>query len=553
MATIAINSPVVSHDVEPSPPRPSTLIPIALALALGLILVANVPALICMPLDADVSLWDLFARSVSGGSVAYRDIFENNFPGMLWAHLAVRSLFGWQSETLRAMDAGLVATIILLLACWLPAGSSMAWRLFTALVLASFYLITSEWCHCQRDTWMLLPALLALSLQQSQLVALTGPRSTVAAIVGRGIVGGILWAASFWVKPYVAVPCILCWLVGMRYVAVTAPGQWRRFLLDGGAVLTGGILGGAAGCAWLLSSGAWADFYDVVLVWNREYIRFDMGRQVGWLYYAGPVIRLAPWSLVHLAAVPVAAAALWRRDSPCRPLLAALYLGWLGQAILFQHVYDYIHVPPLLLGIAVLCQQIVSSAPGLWRTLAVALLLLGVGTRLPAVTIQRLACWPDCIRDGSSVTLRDRLSALPRMNWTELDRVRLFLMSQGVGDGELTCLSMRTVPLYQDLGVRPSTRYLFLENVLLVFASQRPRVTADLAASRQRFLVCDVTTTRWRSPADAPRHDGARPSGVDPESVVFPHRGLLFRAGRYAVFSVSAEEMPDWIRDNLDL
>ena len=44
--------------------------------------------------------------------------------------------------------------------------------------------------------------------------------------------------------------------------------------------------------------------------------------------------------------------------------------------------------------------------------LAVALVLFGVCARVPPVTIQRLAVWPDCFRDGSSVALRDRLSML---------------------------------------------------------------------------------------------------------------------------------------------
>jgi hypothetical protein len=538
MATLAPNPTAESRAATPAVAWRAALPALALTALLAAILVVHLPAFVCMPLDADVSLWDLFARTVSAGGVAYKDLQDNNFPGMLWAHLAVRSLFGWRSETLRAVDAGVVATIILLLLRWLPTGCPAVWRLFTATVLASFYLITSEWCHCQRDTWMLLPALIALSLRQRQLVDLTGPHPTAITVVGRGIGEGVLWAAAFWIKPFVAVPCLVCWLAGARHAASTTPGRGRWLLLDGLAALAGGLLAGAAGCAWLLASGAWTDFWDVMLVWNREYVRFDMGRDVGWRYRIGPIIRLAPWPLIHVAAVPAAVAVLWRRESLRRQLLAALYIGWLGQAVLLQHVYDYIHVPPLLLGIAVLCQQIVATAPGLHRTVMLALLLLGVGTRLPAVTAQRLASRADCFRDGSSVALRDRLSFLPRMSWAELEQVRAFLGAQAVGDGELTTLSMRTVPLYQELGVRPSTPYPFLENVLLIFPRQRDRVCAELAASRQRFVVCDVTITHWRQP-------------TDPELAPYPRRGLVFRAGRYAIYSVPADKMPVWIRDNL--
>jgi hypothetical protein len=278
-----------------------------------------------------------------------------------------------------------------------------------------------------------------------------------------------------------------------------------------------------------------------------------MGRNIGWLYQIGPIIRLAPWPLVHLAAVPVAVTALWHCDSPRRQLLAAFYIGWFGQALLLQHIYDYVHVPPLLLAIAVLCQRCVVSAPGLARTSIVALLLLGVGTSLQFVTRQRLACWSDCFRDGSSAELRDRLSMLPRMSWAELHRVQVFLEARGIQDGELTCLSTRTIPLYQALNLHASTRYPFLENVLFVFKKQHERVLADVAASRQRLVVCDVLLTRWRHPASALEPESEQQASDDPEAAVFPHAGLIYQSGRYAVYSVPAADMPAWIRENLEL
>jgi hypothetical protein len=524
----------------------------ALAVVLGFILVANLPAFVCMPPDADTTLYDLFARCVMEGSAPYRDLLDNNFPGIVWVHMGIRSVFGWRSEVIRAVDAGIVAAVIGLLVCWLPPGARPAWRFLTAIALASFYLITSEWCHCQRDPWSLLPALLALNLRRRQLTALTDPHSAGAAIVGRGVVEGFLWATACWIKPFDAIPCVVCWLAGTRYVATTGPGRWRRILLDGACVLTGGLLAGAAGYAWLTARGGWADFLDTMLNWNREYIHFDMGRDIGWVYNAGPLLRFAPWPLVHLAAVPVALAVLWRGESPYRFLLAALYLGWFGQVLVLQHRFDYVQVPPLMLGIVVLCQQAAGAAPGLRRTLTMALVLFGVCASLPPVTIKRLAVWPDCFRDGSSVALRDRLSMLPRMSWSELDQVRAFLATRGLGDGELTCLSTRTIPLYMDLGLRPPTRYLLSEWNLQAFASRRERLLADFAASRQRLVVCDVTTTRWRVPAGTPGDTASHPARFNPDATGYPRRGILFRAGRYIVYDVPAADMPAWVRDNLD-
>jgi hypothetical protein len=539
MATLATDSPV-APEAAPAAMRRGALPALALAILLVALLVAHLPAFLCMPFDTDVCLWDLFARRVLDGGVPYRDLMENNFPGMLWAHLAVRCLFGWRPEVLRAADAAVVGAIVFLLVRWLPPRASLAWRFFAAFVMASFYLTTSEWCHCQRDTWMLLPALLALNLRYRQLAELAGPGPRIAAIGGRGLLEGFLWASACWVKPYAAVPCLVCWLTGAWHLRATASARGRLLALDGFSVFAGGLVAGAAGCSWLLASGGWASFWDVMLVWNREYVRFDMSEGAGWVFRLGPAVRLAPWPLIHLAAVPMAVVVLWRRESSGRQLLAALYVGWLVQSVLLQHGYDYVHVPALLLGIAVLCQGVVDAPPGLVRSLSIAAMLLGVGIRLPAVTASRLACWGECFREGSSVELRDRLSLLPRVNWAGLEQVRVFLAAQDARDGEVTCLTRRTIPLYEQLGFHPSTPYPFLESVLVVFASHREQVYASLAAGRQRFVVCDLTTTRWRHAANSA-----------PDS--FPRDGLLFRAGRYAVYSVAAADMPGWVRANLDL
>jgi hypothetical protein len=539
MATLVTDSPA-AHVAAPAAWQGRALATLAVAALFCALLVAHLPGFVCMPFDTDVCLWDLFARSVLDGGVPYRDLMENNFPGMLWAHLAVRSLCGWRSEALRAADAAVVGAIILLLVNWLPSRTSLAWRFFAAFVMAAFYLTTSEWCHCQRDTWMLLPALLALNLRYRQLAELAGQGPRIAAIGRRGLFEGFLWASACWVKPYAAVPCVVCWLAGARHLRATAPARGRLLALDGVSMFAGGLLAGAAGCAWILASGGWASFWDVMLVWNREYVRFDMSEGIGWIYRLGPAVRLAPWPLVHLAAAPMAVGVLWFRDSLARQLLAALYAGWLVQSVLLQHPYDYVHVPALLLGIAVVCQGVVAAPPGLVRSLSLAAMLLGVGLRLPAVTASRLACWGECVREGSSFQLRDRLSLLPRVNWGELEQVRAFLLTQDVRDGEVTCLTRRTIPLYEQLGFHPSTPYPFLESVLVVFASHREQVFASLAAGRQRFVVCDLTTARWRRAANSP-----------PDS--FPRDGLLFRAGHYAVYSVTAADMSGWIRANLEL
>jgi hypothetical protein len=341
---------------------------------------------------------------------------------------------------------------------------------------------------------------------------------------------GLLWAAAFWIKPFVAVPALACWLAAARRVGL---GRWLA--VDGVSWVAGGLLGGAAGCAWLFATGAWTEFWDVMGVWNREYAAFDVSRGERWLIVAGFAVRLFPWLLIHLAAVPIA----WRDLRRSGGLLSAIYLGWTVQAFALQHLYDYVHVPALLLGIAVVCRHLAVMPAGTARTSLAVLLLLGLALRMPALTVQRAALWARCLREGSSVELRDRLSLLPRTSWADLEKVRLFLAQRGVRDGELTCYNMRTLPVYLQLGLRPSTRYFLLENVLAICPKQRGRVCAELAAGTQRYFLCDLHTTTWRP-------------GHRPGEAGFAEDRILYRAGRYAVFAVDAPATPAWFAEYLD-
>jgi hypothetical protein len=513
------------------------------AALLAVFLVVHVPAFLCLALDADVSEWDLCARTVLRGGVFYKDAFENNFPGMLWLHLAIRPVVGWSSEAMRAVDLAVLAAIVALLVGWLPAAASAAARLGTAGVLAAFYLSTSEWCHCQRDTWMLLPALLALDLRRRRVdhLILRG-RLSPADTLG-SLLEGLLWGAAFWIKPFIAVPALACWLAGARLVARAVAGRGRWLVLDGVLCTAGGLIAGAAGCAWLLATSAWADFWEV-MSWNRQYVVHDISGGQRWLILAGFAVRLFPWLLVHFAALPLACRDLWRpgrtgEEAVGGRLLAALYVGWLIQAVALQHLYDYVHVPALLLAMAVLCRHLAAMPRGPTRTALAAVLLLGVAVRLPGLTVQRLELWHRCLREGSSALLRDRLSLLPRTNWAELDGVRDFLRQQGVKDGELTCYSMRTLPVCVDLGVQPATRFFLQENILTILRKQRGRVLADVAASGQRYFVCDLNTAAWKP-------------GHAPGEALFPQDRVLCRSGRYAVFFLGGPATPAWIEEHLE-
>jgi hypothetical protein len=535
MPPLVLNTPAAAPVPTAAPPRPGRRLVWLFAWLLAALLVVHVPAFLCLSLDADVSEWDLCARTVRDGGVFYRDALENNLPGMLWLHLLLRPLVGWCTEAFRAVDLGVLAAVVVLLVRWLPASASGAARLGTAFVLASFYLTTSEWCHCQRDPWMLLPALLALELRRRQVQSLALPGRPSPGFLFRPFCEGLLWAGAFWIKPFVAVPALACWLASARLI-----GKRRWLAVDSLLLILGGLAAGAAGCAWLWATGAWTDFWDVMWTWNREYIGHDTSDGQPWLILAGFLVRLSPWLLVHLAAVPLAFLDLWRggrdsEESGRGVLLSALYAGWLFQAVALQHLFDYVHVPAVLLGLTVVCRRAATS-PGSARSALVTLLALGVALRLPGLTVQRLELWDRCVREGSSVELRDRLSLLPRTNWADLEKVRAFLAGRGLQDGELTCYNMRTLPLYLDLGVRPSTRHFLLANELAIFRRQRGPICADLAASRQRYFVCDLAITSWK-PGRGPEDDPSFP--------------ILFQAGHYAVLALEGPAMPAWVEEHL--
>jgi hypothetical protein len=518
--------------------------------------VVNIPLFVCMGLDSDVTMWDLSTRTVLRGGVFYRDTVDNNFPGMLVPLLAARATLGWNSEVLRAVDLGIMGAIAWLLAGCLPAKTTHRGTAALIFVLFAFYFSTTEWCHCQRDTWMLLPALTALRLRFSQTGRLRAQDPSWLAIMGWGAVEGLLWAAGCWIKPFVVIPCAACWM-GSAWLTSGVERRWTRLAIDGFAMLATGLLVGAGGVACLIASGAWPAFLEIMLVWNRQYAGYDVSEGLGWLYVAGFVVRFFPWVLVHLAAVPVAITHIRNgrigiRESTglVSPLLAVFYLAWLFQAFVLQHLFDYIHVSAILLALTIIMRHVLTAERFIPRASLIAFITVALMMHFPATYGQRLSVWRRSIEEGSTPELRDRLALNADMNWTKLEEVREFLVQNEVRDGELTCFSMRTTPLYFQMGFRPSTRHVFLHNCLVIVASERSAIHADLAASRQRFVVCDLFGIRSDSGELGNANPETRPL---PAAWQPPSRWadrVVFRAGRYVVFAVAAAEMTDWLNDS---
>jgi hypothetical protein len=513
---------------------------VVMSLLIAAWFVIQVPAFLCMGLDIDINMYDVMARRVMAGDAHYRDLLETNFPGIVWLHILIRSVFGWSSVALRAADLAIVAGIVGLLTNWLPRTVGVRGRLGVAAVLFAFYFTTSEWCHCQRDIWMLLPCLVALGLRcrQADRMARSDPPSR---ILAWGCLEGVVWAAAFWIKPFVAVPALACWAVSVWNASIV-PGSFRRFAADAIGVLAGGLVVGGMGIGWLAATGAWAAFVDVMFDWNREYFASDMCGASTWMTVLGFATRFFPWALIHLVAVPLAIQSVVTRRGADRvgSLRAAFYLAWLVQSLALQHFFDYVHTPSILLGIAVVAAEAGRhrATTGKWFVL---FLILCAGWKGVTLTVDRWSVWSDCVRGGSTPATRERVAVLRRIHWVDLDRVADFLRAQDARDGEVTCFSADTVPLYNDLNLRPSTRFLFLEMHLDIFLKRRDVICGDLGGSRQKYWVCTV------GPSERKRLTAILDGDTESDRERELKDRVVFRSGDLVVFRIEGSETAEWL------
>jgi hypothetical protein len=513
------------------------------------LLVLNLPLFVCMPLAPDVNLYDFCARNVLRGGVHYRDVFENNFPGIVWLHAGIRTLVGWRTEALRAVDLLIVCGVVLSLVRWLrilgQPGSIQVWA---AVALCAFYLSTSEWCHCQRDTWMLLPAMIGLHLRRRQ-VART-PAARRSSLFWWSFLEGTLWAAAFWIKPFVAVPALAAWLTS-ALVQRQRGAHSSALLADFMGLLLGGMIVGALGTLWLRTTGAWPYFWDVFLHWNAEYYAYGRSRSASSGLVRDLLLSSMPWVLVHLLAVPAALITLGRglfaarsTDTTRYPqdLMAAFYLGWLGQAVFLQNLAHYIYVPPLLLAITLLAGlPLPRRTPG-WGWLVV-MGFAGVAIAVhPAIRWSRTSLWVRCFQEGSTPQIKNRLALLRVTDWVALDQVREYLWEQAVGDGELVVFSAYALPLYLELDVGPPMRFVYFDVHYNQYIRHRTEIRDILLATNPRFIVSDLDSGSLFSTWPHVAKPGPVPL---PEDFPAEHRNeypwslpIVFRAGRYAVHSM---------------
>ncbi|MFO0798811.1 MAG: hypothetical protein U0804_15170 [Gemmataceae bacterium] len=515
-------------------------------LVFAALVVVGVPLFLRMPLWIDATLYDLAARTVLAGGVHYRDVFDTNTPGFVWIMCGIRALFGTSIEAARAADLVVVsAAAALLLRLTRAAGATAAGVAWTAAGLAGFYLYISEFNHLQRDVWMMLPVLGATQLRLRRLAAARSGAMTAGSVFRSAAIEGLVWGAAVWVKPHILPVAVVMWAVSQAGLAASAPpgSRRRRAAADLLGSLSGGLVAGAAGLVWLVSSGAWPYFLDVFRNWNTSYLgqmaaefsdrlAYQPGYFPPWSLFVVVAVPLAvlnvvvgrPWRVSGAADLPDPGERLlpnWLYSAPedadarfARTVLAALYLSWLLTAVCLQKRFHYVHVPETVLMIALFgANRWVIAAPVLAVQIAVMawLVVAPVGPwtwgreafrhvvwAYPDRGPNRLRWWPACFARGVSGEVRDGVAFqsdyFAGIDSAGIDEVAAFLRTQGVGDREVMAWNDSPHAVYLALGVRPPIRFMHLSTAAGMGEEQRRWVQEEVerAAPGVRFVVSDL-------------------------------------------------------------
>ena len=552
----------------------------------GLILLFVAPFFLRMPLTNDAMLFDLQSQMIAEGSVAYRDILEPNWPGVLGVHSAVRAIMGTSSEALRLFDL-----LSLLLLAWMfrkltvLAGATLANATWISLAVLVFYLSCSEWCHCQRDTWLLVPMTAAVLLRMRRL----NDQMTPLVSARNAFAEGLIWGAACWLKPYAVLIAAAVWLVTLLRF-----GTLRRAAIDTGIVVLGGLIALASGVIWLVESGAWPYFLETMRDWNPRYLaagraNWDRPR------FEAMVLRMQPWYWLHLLALPLAVKQLVRggfktgkltrsvsegvgkssvgegersstlpvhsilERSPSLALrvslatqavLAAIYLATMAHVFLLQHLFDYVHAPAVMLAIVVVGTWFAQPERSRrWRFVVFAFGLL-VALQSPLLKPQRAKLWWACMKQpfrasfSERAKLQDRLALLPNPHRWHLERVAEFLSQKQPGRNELNILNSDVVGLYARLNLRPPTRFVYVWELLLYFPQQRELIMSELANSGHRYVVSDLVSCgmslgdAWEVGPDGPHSPPPKYRANQRGRYPWSHP-VIYRSGPYMVHEVT--------------
>ncbi|QDT33557.1 hypothetical protein [Thalassoglobus polymorphus] len=554
-------------------------------LAAGILLIALGPLFLRLPVTNDAVLYDLEARWMKAGVLPYRDIVEANFPGVLVIHSLTRSSLGESNEALRIVDLTIVCTmLLLLLACVVKGTGSYRFGGWSAVFGLLFYLSLSEWCHCQRDIWLLLPAvggcLLRILQVQRQATA------TSAKIFVHSLIEGCVWGLGIWLKPHLLIVCVVVWVMSIFMIQ-----GWKRKAIDGSGLLAGGVIMGAIGLWSLMRLGALEAFLVSLREWNPGYLE---ARSQNWTLarYKVMNIILAPWTLLHLVAIPLSSLSVSRylleqfalplareerislvkmlfatrqnlqtnskdalqpaaRNDQAfvRALLSAVYLFWLLQAHFLQHLFDYVHIPAILLSIGVL--GVHAGQYRLLRTPAILLPLILLGLwRSPFTDANQMRLWEPATQGDLTPAETESLARLPNPKWEDLAEIESFLRDQNVHERDVLMFNSDLVTLYWNLNLTSPTPYVYLFELQNYFPERKELIDAAMINGPQKFVITDLVSCGMPSRSAeeiGPEGPLAPPPGYTRANLkAYPwSEPVVFRSGRYLVHKVRTEPVSE--------
>ena len=547
-----------------------------------------------MPPWCDLTLYDTAAKNILDGGVHYRDIFDTNPPGFVWALTLIRMAFGWSIEAVRCVDLGIICMIAILadrLAAW--SGASKSARAWAACGASLFYPFTAEVNHCQRDVWMMLPALVAVVLRFRH-TASDLPTSPTQRFF-QAFLEGAIWGLAVWIKPHAIVPAFCIWLGTTLYA------RGRNIGCDLLGNLAGGLMVGTAGVLYMIFTGTWQFYVDVITFWNTGYAEqiwegLPFRPCLQFLYFP-------PWSYLNILGIPMAILSIanakgvnssserrgvldaivpkwiWKRSEGDSSRLAALmsaclYLGWTLQALLFQNQFHYVHVPETLLVFTVIATYRLPAMQIVIVWLAITTTLTARGAieeekadpgnissdrawvwyiRHPISDVERVKAWPSCFRMDLDIREhRARWNALAMVrdfhaenDWVQLGEVEDFLRAQSVKDREVLCWHDSPHALYLALNIRPAFRFLHVDQASGMVRDADPVWDETMRAiPHVRFIVSDLLHVEDRLEVLNESGPNLLPECM-PEDLrcTFPFtRRAIFRSGggvgRYVVHTV---------------
>jgi hypothetical protein len=288
----------------------------------GLVLIVVGMPYVHLPFSGDHGLFAYEASRVRAGAVLYRDLWDQNGPGIVGIQLVAELLFGHRMLAIRAFDLlWMLATLALLYREGRRAFGPLAASL-GVLLAAGTYFTLGHRATAQRDGFSLLPLLGVLALMRR-----TGRGSGIAAAAAGGLA-----ALALLLKP----PLVLA-AVGAAAAVLAASPEHR--LRRGMAFALGlaGVL--AAPLAYFAAHGALGDLYDCVFVFNRQYLleRYSLPALAG-----GLAERMIARPHLAVGLLALLAAPFQERGRP----LAALGAGCLLVLLLQGKLTDY-HLVPL--------------------------------------------------------------------------------------------------------------------------------------------------------------------------------------------------------------